>query len=102
MGYPLAEFPSKRKLTPILAINMALAFCMGSDIQALLDSSIGQPMAQMFYQSFGQKGTLAVWSVVVIVQWVIATPTLHNATNGFALQVHDGFEHGECCLRHVA
>lgn len=72
---------------------------MGSDIQALLDSKIGQPMAQIFYQSFGQKGTLAIWSIVVIVQSVvITTSTLHNVTNGFASQVHDGVKHGECCL----
>ena len=65
-------------LTPIPAINMALAFCMGSDIQALLDSNVGQPMAQIFYQSFGQKGTLAVWTIVVIVQSVITGSILHN------------------------
>jgi len=58
-------------LTLIPAINMALAFCMGSDIEALLDSDVGQPMAQIYYHSFGQKGTLAVWSMVVIVQSVI-------------------------------
>ena len=44
---------------------------MGGDIQALLDSNVGQPMAQIFYQSFGQKSTLAVWSIVVIVQLVV-------------------------------
>ena len=86
-------------LTPTLAINVVLAFCMGSDIQALLDSNIGQPMAQIFYQSFGQKGTLAMWSMVVIVQSVITTSTLHDVTDGFALQVHDGVEHGERRLR---
>jgi len=70
-------------LTLIPAINVTLAFCMGSNIQALLDSNIGQPMAQIFYQSFGQKGTLAIWSIVVIVQSVIAGSTLHNVTNSF-------------------
>ena len=72
-------------LTSTLAINIVLAFCMGNDIQALLDSDIGQPMAQMFYQSFGQKGTLAIWSIVVIVQLVIPIPQLtpHDATNSF-------------------
>ncbi|KAF9644428.1 APC amino acid permease [Thelephora ganbajun] len=55
------------------AINMVLAFCMGSDIQALLNSDVGQPMAQIFYQSFGQKGTLAVWSVVIIVQYMMGS-----------------------------
>lgn len=73
-------------LTSIPAINVALVFCMGSDIQALLDNNIGQPMAQIFYQSFGQKGTLAVWSIVVIVQSVItgSLSTMHGVTDGFA------------------
>lgn len=48
------------------AINMALAFCMGPDIQSLINSD--QPMAQMFLNSFGQKPTLAIWAIVVIVQ----------------------------------
>ena len=74
---------------------------MGSDTQALLDSNIGQPMAQTFYQSFGQKGTLAIWSIVVIVQSAIIRLALHNVTNGFASQIHDGIKHGECCLHHV-
>ena len=69
---------------------------MGSDIQALLDSNIAQPMAQIFYQSFGQKGTLAIWSIVVIVQSAITIQTFPNVTNGFALQVYDGVKHGEC------
>ena len=50
------------------AINVALAFCMGTDLQAILDSNIGQPMATIFFNSFGQKGTLAVWAIVVLVQ----------------------------------
>jgi hypothetical protein len=70
-------------LTLTLAINMALAFCMGSDIQALLNSNIGQPMAQIFYQSFGQKGTLAIWSIIVIVQSVIMISAIHDVANGF-------------------
>ena len=48
------------------AINMALAFCMGPDLQSLIDSN--QPMAQIFFNSFGQKPTLAIWAIVVIVQ----------------------------------
>jgi len=56
-------------------------------------------MAQIFYQSFGQKGTLAIWSIVVIVQSAIIRSTPHYVTNGPPLQVHDGVKHGECCLR---
>jgi hypothetical protein len=74
---------------------------MGSDIQALLDSDVGQPMAQIFYQSFGQKGTLAIWSVIVIVQSVISKSTPYRVTNGFACQVYDGVEYGEFRLHHA-
>lgn len=47
---------------------MSLAFCMGPDLQVLLDSP--QPMAVIFKNGFGEKGTLAVWAVVVLVQYV--------------------------------
>lgn len=52
------------------AINVTLAFCMGTDIGYLLSSPIGQPMAQIFFNSFGQKGTLALWALVVIAQYI--------------------------------
>jgi len=48
------------------AINVALAFCMGSDLEMLVNSS--QPMAEIFLNSFGLKPTLAIWAVVIIVQ----------------------------------
>ena len=48
---------------------MALAFCMGTDLDALMNNPIGQPMAEIFFNSFGQKGTLAIWAIVVIVQY---------------------------------
>jgi amino acid transporter len=48
------------------AINMALAFCMGSNLELLVNSN--QPMALIFLNSFGLKPTLAVWAVVIIVQ----------------------------------
>jgi hypothetical protein len=51
-------------------INVALAFCMGTDISALLSSPIGQPMAQILYNSLGQRGALAVWSLVIVAQYV--------------------------------
>ena len=44
---------------------------MGTNIEGILDSPIGQPMASIFFNSFGQKGTLAIWAVVVIVQYVL-------------------------------
>ncbi|KAF9446189.1 APC amino acid permease [Macrolepiota fuliginosa MF-IS2] len=46
------------------AINISLAFCMGSDVQALADSA--QPMAQILVNSFGRNATLGVWVLVVL------------------------------------
>lgn len=53
----------------VSAINMSLAFCMGTDLQALSESP--QPMAAILRNSFGEKGTLAVWAIVVLVQYVL-------------------------------
>ena len=48
------------------AINVALAFCMGTDLQSLVNSN--QPMAQILLNAFGLRPTLAVWAIVIIVQ----------------------------------
>lgn len=53
------------------AINVALAFCMGRDVGAVLANPIGQPMATIFFNSFGQRGTLAIWSIVVFMQFLM-------------------------------
>ncbi|PCH39627.1 APC amino acid permease [Wolfiporia cocos MD-104 SS10] len=58
------------------AINVAIAFRMGTDLESIMNSPIDQPMAVILYNSFGQKGTLAVWSVVVAVQFFMGTSSL--------------------------
>ncbi|KXN84202.1 GABA-specific permease [Leucoagaricus sp. SymC.cos] len=60
------------------AVNMTLAFCMGSDIQALNDSD--QPMAQILVNSFGRNGTLGIWVLVVIVQYMMGSSMLLAAS----------------------
>jgi len=52
-------------------INLALAFCMGTDLSGIIGSPVGQPMAQIFYNSLGQKGALAVWCLVIMAQYVL-------------------------------
>lgn len=53
------------------AINMALAFCMGTDLEALYDAD--QPMAMIFQQSFGDNATLGIWAIIVIVQYMMGS-----------------------------
>ena len=55
------------------AINISLAFCMGTDLESITGSTIGQPMAQIFFNSFGQKGTLGLWAIVVLVQFMMGS-----------------------------
>ena len=55
----------------LAAINVSLAFCMGTDYGVVLDSA--QPMAQILYYGFGKKGTFAVWVVIIIAQYVMGT-----------------------------
>jgi hypothetical protein len=43
---------------------------MGKNLEYLLNSPIQQPIAQIFIDSFGQNGTLALWAIVVLVQSV--------------------------------
>lgn len=54
-------------------INVVLAFRMGTDIESIMASPIGQPMAVILFNSFGQTGTLIVWSFVIVVQYVMGT-----------------------------
>ncbi|KAJ3557761.1 hypothetical protein NM688_g1295 [Phlebia brevispora] len=54
-------------------INFALTFNMGTDIESIMASPIGQPMATIFFNSFGNKGALAVWAFVVLAQFAVGT-----------------------------
>ncbi|KAF5323197.1 hypothetical protein D9758_016727 [Tetrapyrgos nigripes] len=60
------------------AINMALAFCMGTDLEALANAD--QPMAAIFFNAFGTKGTLALWAFVVLVQYMMGSSMLLAAS----------------------
>ena len=62
-----------------IAVNVTLAFCMGQDLQAIMDSSFGQPMAQIFFNSFGRKGTLAMWSFIIVAQYMMGSSMVRFA-----------------------
>ncbi|TFY62224.1 hypothetical protein EVG20_g6781 [Dentipellis fragilis] len=53
------------------AINVAISFNMGTDLGSIVASPIGQPMAAILFNSFGKRATLAVWSIVIIVQFMM-------------------------------
>ncbi|KIP03794.1 hypothetical protein PHLGIDRAFT_495706 [Phlebiopsis gigantea 11061_1 CR5-6] len=72
------------------AINMVLAFNMGQDTESILASPIGQPMAAIFFNSFGTKPTLAIWSVVVITQFFMGTSALVSCSRQTFAFARDG------------
>ncbi|CAG8950004.1 hypothetical protein HYFRA_00004337 [Hymenoscyphus fraxineus] len=42
------------------AVIITIAFCMGSDVVSLVESSYGQPMAQIAFNSLGKNGSIAL------------------------------------------
>ena len=77
------------KLMSSSGINMALVFNMGTDLETIVSNPIGQPLAtvrvlreaggrklmhvQIFLNSFGKQGTLALWSIIIIVQYMMGS-----------------------------
>jgi amino acid transporter len=41
------------------AVIITTAFCMGTDIVSIVTTPLGQPMAQIAFNSFGKKGSIA-------------------------------------------
>ncbi|KAJ7490941.1 APC amino acid permease [Mycena latifolia] len=58
------------------ALNVTIAFCMGKNIGDILGSVTGQPMAAILFNSFGQKGALAIWSLVIVTQFMMGSSIL--------------------------
>lgn len=61
-------------------LNVVVAFCMGTDLGDIVDSTIGQPLAVVFLNSFGKPGALAMWSIIITLQFMMGTSTLTVAS----------------------
>ncbi|KAG7088750.1 hypothetical protein E1B28_012718 [Marasmius oreades] len=53
-------------------VNIVLAFHIGNDLGAVIGDPIGQPMATIFANSVGPKGTVAIWSIIVVTLFMTA------------------------------
>ncbi|KAN0124703.1 Amino acid/polyamine transporter I [Lactarius tabidus] len=72
------------------AVNVALTFCMGQDLEGIMNSSFGQPMAQIFFNSFGKEGTLAMWSFIIIAQYMMGSSMMLAASRQSFAFARDG------------
>ncbi|KAG2036395.1 amino acid/polyamine transporter I [Suillus americanus] len=72
----------ERRVTPNLmtfsspGINVSLAFCMGTDLESVLNSPVGQPMAQILYTSLGRRGALALWCLIISTLYIVTSNSL--------------------------
>ncbi|KAF2874229.1 amino acid/polyamine transporter I [Massariosphaeria phaeospora] len=57
-------------------ICIVIAACMTPDIDSLLSSPYGQPMAQIYYDALGKKGALGLMSLLFIVQFFMGLSIL--------------------------
>jgi amino acid transporter len=71
-----AQLVTESKISNV-AVNVTLAFCMGQDLESLMNSSLGQPMAQIFLNSLGQKGTLVMWSFIILAQYMMGSSMVY-------------------------
>ncbi|KAJ7254403.1 amino acid/polyamine transporter I [Mycena haematopus] len=49
---------------------IVLAFYIGNDLDSVIGNPIGQPMATIFFNSVGKRGTLAIWTFVILTLWM--------------------------------
>lgn len=59
---------------------VVLASDINPDPSSVLESSFGQPMAQIYYDAVGKKGTLGLTSLLFIVQFLMSLPVLVAAS----------------------
>jgi amino acid transporter len=61
-------------------ILIVIASCINPDLNAVLSTPFGQPMAQIYYDAIGKKGTLGFMSALFIVQFVMGLAILVAAS----------------------
>jgi len=61
-------------------IMIVIAACIDPNLDNVLGSSFGQPMAQIYYDAIGKKGTLGLMSLLFIVQFLMGLSILVAAS----------------------
>lgn len=51
---------------------IVIAACMSQDLEHILGSPFGQPMAQIYYDALGKKGALGFMALLMIVQFLVS------------------------------
>ncbi|KAJ6613810.1 amino acid/polyamine transporter I [Mycena sp. CBHHK59/15] len=62
------------------AVQISVAFCMGTDTSSILANPVQQPMATILLASFGKTGMLVIWSFVFISLFMAGISFLTSAS----------------------
>ncbi|QKX61549.1 uncharacterized protein TRUGW13939_08701 [Talaromyces rugulosus] len=79
-----------------------MAACMDQNLENLLGSAFGQPMAQIYYDSLGKPGALGFMAVVAIVQFFMGLSILVAASRQTWAFSRDGALPFSTFFRHVS
>ncbi|KAF9485637.1 hypothetical protein BDN70DRAFT_870934 [Pholiota conissans] len=71
-------------------LNIALAFCMGNDLRAILFSKSGEPFATILLNSFSTRGMLATWTFIIILQFNMGLTMLRNTSRQLSAFAKEG------------
>ncbi|KAJ7719546.1 cytochrome P450 [Mycena maculata] len=61
-----------------LGVQIALAFCMGTDTVDILWSPVQQPLSTILLNSFGKRGFLVVWSFIFVALYINGVELVHT------------------------
>ncbi|KAJ6529034.1 amino acid/polyamine transporter I [Mycena vulgaris] len=73
-----------------LAVQISVAFCMGTNTVAILSSPVQQPMATILLNSFGKKWMLVIWSFIVLSLFMAGISLLTSASRQAFAFARDG------------
>ncbi|KAJ7260305.1 amino acid/polyamine transporter I [Mycena haematopus] len=62
------------------AVQISVAFCMGTDTITILASPVQQPMATILLNSFGKTGMLVIWAFVFIALFMSGVSVLTSSS----------------------
>ncbi|KAJ7153219.1 amino acid/polyamine transporter I [Mycena filopes] len=62
------------------AVQISVAFCMGTDTVSILSSPVQQPFATILHNSFGKRGMLAIWSFIFIALYMAGVSLLTSSS----------------------
>lgn len=57
-------------------VNIVCAAVVNPDVEAVINTPLGQPMAQIIYDCLGKKWTMAIMSIIFCLQWTMGLSIL--------------------------